>query len=336
MKPGCGNRVADLLMRTTRACTAGNRTRTRTVYFQPGAAPAGVDAAQCTQRSSAAVCGSFGVQLIVDAVSYAVRGGHTGTEWTLEFRNTGPNATLPLCDVQTLDATLPMARGANLTVSTRGGGPFLPPARVIGGDGSGCAGNGCQGKLNGDGRFCPTIATFPAGASRALASSGRSSDHGVGFWSAYTTTAGLGSVAAAAAATRSYAGITASIGWSGFWAASIRRSNTSLRLTAGQGEFCAPISPGDAYTFPRVLVVDWEGSSPQVGPNAHRRIVIDHKIHRNPRTSEPVGMTSESNACSDRCGGADSWRVFNLTTQLWHLRALQLTGVEGLWLDASW
>ena len=98
----------------------GNRTRTRTIYFQPGVVPAGVDPTGCSQRSTKAVCNSFGVQLIVDAVSYPIRGGHTGTEWTLEFRNTGPNATLPLCAVQTLNATLPMHRGANLTVCARG------------------------------------------------------------------------------------------------------------------------------------------------------------------------------------------------------------------------
>ena len=307
---------------------SGNRTRTRTIYFQPGAGPQST--ADCSQRSTAAVCDSFGVQLIVDAVSYPIRGGHTGTEWTLEFRNTATNSTPPLCAVRTLDAAMAMADGANLTVSTYGGGAFVPPARVIGGDGSGCAGNGCQGKVNGDGRFCPTLASFPAGASKALASSGRSSDAGLGFWSAFTTAAGSG------AATAMYSGITASIGWSGYWTASLNRSRTSLQLQAGQGEFCAPIPPGDAFTFPRVLVVEWEGDSPQVGANAHRRVVVDYKIGRNPRTNEPVGMTSESNGCSDRCGGADSWRVYNLTTQLWHLKALQLTGVEGLWMDASW
>jgi len=306
----------------------GNRTRTRTIYFQPGAAPAGVSPTGCSQRSTAAVCDSFGVQLIVDAVSYPIRGGHTGTEWSLEFRNTGANATRPLCGVRTLDAALAMAHGANVTVSTHGAGPFAPPARVIGGDGSGCAGNGCQGKLNGDGRFCPTLASFPAGASKALASGGRSSDSGLGFWSAFITT-GSGSGT-------TFSGVTASIGWSGYWKASLNRTSTSLQLQAGQGEFCAPIPPGDAFTFPRVLVVEWEGDSPQVGANAHRRVVVDYKIGRNPRSNEPVGMTSESNGCSWRCGGADSWKVFNLTTQLWHLKALQLTGVEGLWMDASW
>ena len=84
----------------------GNRTRIRTIYFQPTAAPAGVSAADCAARSTEAVCGSFGVQLIVDAVSYPVRGGHTGTEWSLEFRNTGPNAlSLSLSLSVTLSAT---------------------------------------------------------------------------------------------------------------------------------------------------------------------------------------------------------------------------------------
>jgi hypothetical protein len=297
---------------------AGNRTRTRTIYFQPTAPPAGTNPEGCTVRSTATVCASFGVQLIVDAVSYPIRGGHVGTEWSLEFRNTGPNATLPLCAVSTLNASLLVPPTADLTVSAHGGAPFAAPASVLGGSGA----------ATGDARFCPTLATFPPGASKTLGSTGRSSDSGVGFWSAYTTT-GSGRSA-------TYSGITASIGWSGFWAAALQRDNTSLRLTAGQGEFCAPIPPGEAFVFPRVLLVEWAGDSPQVGANAHRRVVVDHKIGRNPVTGQPVGMISESNGCSDACGGADSWKVFNLTTQLWHVKAVQDTGVEGLWIDASW
>ena len=120
-----------------------------------------------------------------------------------------------------------------------------------------------------------------------------------------------------------------------------------------------------------MLLVEWSGDSPQIGMNAHRRVVVDHKLPRDPATDEPVGMVTESNGCSDACGGPfvhcllrpalspqmpliafvrdvlccvvrtpvtgpDSWKVFNLTTQLWHLKALQKTGVEGLWMDASW
>lgn len=299
----------------------GNRTRTRTIYFQPRPGPAGAKTADCTARSTAAVCASFGIQLIVDAVSYPVRGGYTGTEWSLEFRNTGSNQSLPLCAVQTLNASIAMPPSANLTVSAVGGGPFAPPARLIG-DPRALA----PGPAIGDIRFGPSVAFFPVNATKALGSgsTGRSSEGGIPFWSAYTTTSS------------GYSGITASVGWSGFWAASLSRDAAGLTMTAGQGEYCAPILPGSAVVFPRVLVVEWEGDSPQIGPNAHRRIVVDHKLPRDPATGQPVGMTSESNGCSDRCGGADSWRVFNMTTQLWHLDALQETGVEGLWLDASW
>ena len=61
------------------------------------------------------MCASFGVQLVVDRVIYGIRGGHTATEVVATFRNTGYNATAPLCAVQTLDAALPLAAGANLT-----------------------------------------------------------------------------------------------------------------------------------------------------------------------------------------------------------------------------
>ena len=197
-------------------------------------------------------------------------------------------------------------------------GVFSPPAALI------------SKPQPGHTNFHPVLARFPSGAEYTMGSGsgGRSSEGGLPFFSAYTTTESAGKPA--------YAGVTASVGWSGFWAATLNRSATSLRITAGQGEFCAPIGPGDAFTFPRVLLVEWSGDSPQVGVNAHRRVVVDHKLPRDASTGQPVGMVSESNGCSDRCGGADSWRVFNLTTQLWHLEALQKTGVEGLWMDASW
>ena len=146
----------------------GNRTRIRTIYFQPMIAPAGVSPADCAARSTEAVCGSFGVQLIVEAVSYPIRGGHTGTEWSLEFRNTGPNATLPLCAVRSLNASMSMAHTAHLTVSAHGGAPFAPPAAVLG-----------DGVSTGDPRFSPTVATFPPGATKTLGSGGggRSSEN---------------------------------------------------------------------------------------------------------------------------------------------------------------
>jgi len=84
---------------------------------------------------------SFGVQVIIERTDYAIRDGSIAREWTLEFRNTGPNATAPLCAVNTLDAFVPLTSTGNLTVSAYSGAGsfgeappnlFAPPAVPIG------------------------------------------------------------------------------------------------------------------------------------------------------------------------------------------------------------
>ena len=75
----------------------------------------------------------------------------------------------------------------------------------------------------------------------------------------------------------SYSGITASVGWTGHWTGQLARTTTGLHVSAGQADFCYSLKPGEFFKFPSVLVVEWSGDSPQVGANAHRRIVADHK-----------------------------------------------------------
>ena len=62
--------------------------------------------------------------------------------------------------------------------------------------------------------FHPILAHFPPGANHTIGSGsgGRSSEGGLPFFSAYTTSH-------ASSGKPHYAGVTASIGWSGFWAA---------------------------------------------------------------------------------------------------------------------
>lgn len=228
-------------------------------------------------RSTEAVCASFGVQLIVERVIYAVRGGSTATEVVVTFRNTGPNATAPLCNVRTLNASLLLSATANLTVSAHTGSgtlgeskthPFTSPATQIG------------ATLPDHDNFHPILAHFPIGSGYTMGSGegGRSSEGGLPFFSAYSTDESK------------YDGITVSVGWSGYWSATLNHTSTALEVTAGQGEFCAPIGAGGSFTFPRVLLVEWSGDSPQIGVNAHRRVVVDHKLLRDPTSGEPVGM----------------------------------------------
>ena len=60
--------------------------------------------------------------------------------------------------------------------------------------------------------------------------------------------------------------------------------------------------------------------------------MVDYKIPRHPQTREPLGMITNSNGMR----GPGMWTNFTLASQLFHLNAIQTTGVEGLWLDASW
>jgi len=61
------------------------------------------------------------------------------------------------------------------------------------------------------------------------------------------------------------------------------------------------------FRFPRVLAVEWKRQSPQAGANARRRVVVDHKIPRDPVSGVPLGMVTTSTACSARCSGPDAW-----------------------------
>jgi len=94
----------------------GNHTRTRTIYFQP-LSDKSVNASNCIPRSTAAVCISFELRLIAERTTYFPGDGNIGNEHTGEFRNTGRNASLPLCAVRSLDAVLALDMAANLTVT---------------------------------------------------------------------------------------------------------------------------------------------------------------------------------------------------------------------------
>jgi hypothetical protein len=213
-------------------------TRERVVYFQPTPPAAGVVPATdhgrplaCAPGATEPVCASFGLQLIVERTLYpALPGGATAAEWLLKVRNVGTKPSQPLCAVRTLDAVLQLPSAANLTLSAftgggSGGGPahgFGPPAEQIGQVPAGAN------------NYHPRLARFPPGARHSVGSGahGRSSEGGLPFWSAWTT-AGAAELAAGAPL---FSGLTASVGWSGYWSANFSRDATGLRLTAGQGE----------------------------------------------------------------------------------------------------
>eukprot|EP01048_Picozoa_sp_COSAG05_P005700 COSAG05_NODE_346_length_10975_cov_5.664675_6_plen_215_part_00 len=106
----------------------GNRTRTRTVYYEPtsidGSGPG------CSGQGGVG-CAAFGLQLIVERTTYHQQllgdsvdaGLYSVNEWKLLFRQAtdkspAPNAQ-PLCDVRSLDMAMPLPPTANLTLEMR-------------------------------------------------------------------------------------------------------------------------------------------------------------------------------------------------------------------------
>lgn len=326
--------------------------------------PAGATDVGCSARGGAG-CSWFGLQVIAVKTSYgSVRGATAATEWSLAVRSTAPVAeSLPLCAVRTLNATLALPVASNLTIDFRdacaivspshpappgsgrqpgdgpapnpicANGPVQLPARLLTTRPLECSGaGGCQPN-----QFHPQLASFPPGASFTLGEGQNNSNSlgndgnpsgpngGLPFFGAWTT------AAAGSGARQSFSGITASVGWTGHWTGQLSRTATGLQVSAGQADFCYSLKPGEAFKFPSVLVVEWSGDSPQVGTNAHRRIVTDYKIPRDP-DNNVLGMVTNGNGMQ----GPSTWKKFDLESQLFHLHALQQTHVEGLWLDASW
>ena len=244
-------------------------------------------------------------------------------------------------------------------------GPIKLPAKLITTRKLACtASGGCAPNP-----YHPQLAAFPPGSryrlgggdtNASLGNNGNPSgpNGGLPFFEAWTTAPkavdGSGNQT-------QFSGLTISVGWTGHWTGQLLRSagmhiaqkkttlfqriyhshqyvwsssadTGGLRIEAGQADFCAAVPPGEAYTFPRVLVVEWAGDHEQLGVIAHRRIVADYKIPRDPRTGTPLGMLTSSNGMQ----GAGTWKVFDEATQLFHLKAVQASGIEGLWLDASW
>jgi hypothetical protein len=271
----------------------GNRTRTRTTYYEqrdvsvtPGCSGPGGDG-----------CAAFGLQLIVEQTTYHqpqndadsddAAGRYTADEWRLLFRQTGSATAQKLCVVNTLDIDIALPSAANLTLETRYK-PVSPPATEI-----------PSGEIGWGDRFRPLLYIFPSGASHVLGpaggSTGRSSEVGLPFWSAWTTSN--------ATEGPSFSGVTVSVGWSGEWRGTVARpTNASiLHMSVGQQDFCAAVpAGGEQLRFPSVMVVNWQGSSPQVGTNAHRRIVCEHKTPRDPATGQPLGMITHSIAIGNR------------------------------------
>ena len=229
-------------------------------------------------------------------------GNMSASEWTLSARNVGHAPTAALCNFNSLDTVVAASSAASVlhfAGSNAAAGDFDPEIWRP--------------------TTAPSIILEPAldGRSSNGAGGGR-----MPMFNAYS--------ADGAALT----GAVVSIGWSGTWQANVSVAQDGLRLTARQRTFCAQLMPGEEVKAPRIMLVPWKGSEPMVGINAHRRIMLDHKIPRHPVSRLPLGWITESNGCLPSCGG--SWVNWTVESQIWHAHCVQKVGMEAVWLDASW
>jgi len=75
-------------------------------------------------------------------------------------------------------------------------------------------------------------------------------------------------------------GVTAAIGWSGQWSASVQRDGLDhIHLTAGMERTRLTLHPGEEIRTPSIALVFWDGEVID-GHNAFRRFVIEHHTPR--------------------------------------------------------
>ena len=152
-------------------------------------------------------------------------------------------------------------------------------------------------------------------------------------------------------------------GWSGSWRASALWVNQSVApetaaqspagcasVRIGHGEFVATaLEPGESVRSMLVVAVtvtpaetaaavdagaagatgDLAAGPARIGFNKHRRLMVDHRLPRNPRTGQIDGGIVASWSWI-------GWGQPTEANQLWHVDAVKNTSVEYYWLDAGW
>lgn len=125
-------------------------------------------------------------------------------------------------------------------------------------------------------------------------------------------------------------GVVLGIGWSGQWMVMARRTQDSLRLEAGMRRTSLSLHPGEKIRTPRILLLLWEGSDPDIGNNTLRQLLAAHYLPRlnGQLVQPPVAQTLQF--------------YFYLTGQAgesYEMAALPKVaslGAEAYWIDACW
>jgi len=222
-------------------------------------------------------------------------GDFPAVEWVLYFENTAKADTAILSDVQALDVTFDSPRS--------GAKPYLLHRT-----------NGAPSKPT---DFESQTVAISAKRGQSLGGGGgRSSNRDFPF---FKIDSARGSAVVA-------------VGWSGQWLARLDcPDNKHLRLRAGQERTHFLLHPGERVRTPRVLLLFWEGDSPE--SNARFRQLI-YKHYCAPRAGKAPLPTLYCNTCFTRGGG---WlNECNAANQISLIHAYAPLGLEALLTDAGW
>lgn len=162
-------------------------------------------------------------------------------DWVVEFENTGASDTPILENILPLDVTLPFGTYDNLRLHHANGSLFLQDD------------------------FLPHTTVFMPGNEKRIAPlGGRSSSGALPFMNLQGPDSGL----------------VLAIGWSGQWAATIKRTSDTLFLTAGMEHTHLLLRPGERIRTPRILALPWDGKDPDLANNLLRRLLLEHYLPR--------------------------------------------------------
>ena len=213
------------------------------------------------------------------------------TDWVLELENQGTADTPIVEDIFPLDSTLEISPTERL--------------RLHWAKGSACRMDD----------FLPTTDEIKPNAQLTLTPiGGRSSNGTLPFMNLQHSSGGM----------------ILAIGWSGQWAITFSRTQESLRISAGMEKTHLLLQPGEKIRTPRILLIDWEGSDPEVGNNLLRRLLIDHYL---PRIEGELVLPPAAHCLQ---------AYYYLTGQA--SEGLEMTalpkaaalGTEAYWIDACW
>ena len=217
-----------------------------------------------------------------------------GTEWLLRFENTGTHDTPLLEQVQALDVKLNLAASQSVVLD-----------QINGDDAS-------------ERSFVPVERMVPSGQTVAFAPVGGRSSNGT--FPFFNVQSGAG-------------GIFVAIGWTGQWAASVRRgANGQAHLRAGMELTRLKLHPGEAIRTPRILLLRWNGDRIDAH-NQFRRLLLAHYLPK--LNGQPVPFAFAAQTFNRWASGArPTW-----ATEAGQLAAAKMNrklGCNTLWFDAGW